>query len=295
MKKIFLMLLVLSLTFTLLASCGGTPSGEEGAPTGGEGAGEGGTTDGGTANGGASGNGGEEPTPPAPIKEAELFYEPTADGTGYTVVHNNTSDAVVATVPATYEGKPVVAIGASAFEMCESLMTVTLPESITSIGESAFLGCTSLLSFALPDSVTSIGNFAFYGCYNLASFAVSENLTSVGMQAFEGTAYYNNAANWEAGVLYLGKYLVSVKTDVTACTVKEGTAFIAGSAFHSCKSLTTVSIPASVTHLGVGAFFSCTALAEIRYAGTSEAWENVTKEMYWDMDAGDYTVVFLGE
>ena len=36
--------------------------------------------------------------------------------------------------------------------------------SVTSIGNSAFYNCNSLTSVTIPNSVTSIGNSAFYGC-----------------------------------------------------------------------------------------------------------------------------------
>ena len=288
MKKILLMLLMLSLTLSLLAACGGTLPTDNGDVTE-----DGNTAGGNTAGGTDAGNGDEDAeTPPAPLMEAKLFYELTADGEGYIVVQNSEPNAVTATVPAMYEGKPVVAIGDGVFQKCTSLMSVSLPDSIVSIGDSAFGGCESLISFALPRGLKSVGTLAFYGCYNLANFTVPEQLEVIGSDAFDGTAYYNKTANWEKGVLYLGKYLVSARPNVTECAVKEGTVSIAGSAFNSCASLASVSIPASVTHIGVGAFFSCTALTEIRYAGTSEAWENtVNKEMYWDMETGEYTVI----
>ena len=36
--------------------------------------------------------------------------------------------------------------------------------SVTSIGKSAFYICSSLTSVTIPNSVTSIGELAFYGC-----------------------------------------------------------------------------------------------------------------------------------
>ncbi|MBQ2788862.1 MAG: leucine-rich repeat protein [Thermoguttaceae bacterium] len=48
------------------------------------------------------------------------------------------------------DGKPVVAIGDSAFERCFSLLSVTLPESLQTIGNLAFFGCSSLCSVSLP-------------------------------------------------------------------------------------------------------------------------------------------------
>ncbi len=70
--------------------------------------------------------------------------------------------------------KTVVITGASAikdyaFYNCESLTSVTIPDSVTTIASSAFSYCTSLTSVVIPDSVTTIGEFAFWDCTSLTS------------------------------------------------------------------------------------------------------------------------------
>lgn len=47
-------------------------------------------------------------------------------------------------VPNTYLGLPVISVGNYAFEDRESLMSVTIPSSVTSIGSRAFLDCSNL-------------------------------------------------------------------------------------------------------------------------------------------------------
>ena len=58
-------------------------------------------------------------------------------------------------------------ICANAFCGCESLQSVTIPNSVTSIGYEAFSGCESLQSVTIPNSVTKIGDYAFSGCTHL--------------------------------------------------------------------------------------------------------------------------------
>lgn len=58
-------------------------------------------------------------------------------------------------------------ISNSAFYSCDSLMSITLPDSVTGIGKDAFYSCMSLTSVTLPSSVESIGDGAFRLCKNL--------------------------------------------------------------------------------------------------------------------------------
>lgn len=75
-------------------------------------------------------------------------------------------------------------IGDYAFYECTSLMSVTIPNSITSIGNAAFTLCSSLTNITIPDSVTSIGAHTFYRCNNLTSVTIGNSVTSIGDMAF---------------------------------------------------------------------------------------------------------------
>ena len=57
--------------------------------------------------------------------------------------------------------------------------------SVTSIGNMAFYGCNSLTSISIPESVTSIGDKAFYKCNSLTYITIPESITSIGKNAFE--------------------------------------------------------------------------------------------------------------
>jgi len=72
-------------------------------------------------------------------------------------------------------GNALTTIPEEAFYKCETLVSITIPDSVTSIGNSAFSCCIGLTSITIPDSVTSIEGYAFEDC---------EKLTSV---TFQGT------------------------------------------------------------------------------------------------------------
>ncbi len=66
-----------------------------------------------------------------------------------------------------YGAHKVVSINAHAFQWCEKLEEVTIPDTVTSIGAYAFGSCGKLCNLYIPASVTSIGDYAFANCDNL--------------------------------------------------------------------------------------------------------------------------------
>ena len=140
---------------------------------------------------------------------------------------------------------------------------VTIYSGVTSIGNYAFYNCTGLTSVTIPDSVTSIGNCAFYNCTGLTSVTIPDSVTSIGSNAFYNTGYHNSESNWEDGVLYIGKWLIEARDEVSGSySIKGGTVGIADYAFYVCK-MTSVTIPDSVTSIGGLAFYWCKNLTSV--------------------------------
>ena len=69
-----------------------------------------------------------------------------------------------------YEGVTysVTSIGDGAFEWCEGISLVIIPNSVTEIGNNTYSYCRDLESVTIPDAVTRIGDEAFFGCENLS-------------------------------------------------------------------------------------------------------------------------------
>ena len=68
------------------------------------------------------------------------------------------------------------------FQICKSLTSINIPDSVTTIGKEAFIRCYSLTSINIPNSVTMIGNDAFSFCiYNHRTTKTNQKYPSVNL------------------------------------------------------------------------------------------------------------------
>ena len=166
-------------------------------------------------------------------------------------------------VPEMINSYVVTSIGEYAFEDCENLNSIQLPESITSIGDRAFYDCESLSSIQLPESVTSIGDSAFYYCVSLNSIQLPENLTNIGNAAF----YHCDSLisiKLPERLTSIGDEVFYHCTSLSSITLPEGLTSIGNSVFKYCKSLSKIILPEGLKSIGKEAFFHCASLRSIQ-------------------------------
>ena len=214
-----------------------------------------------------SGGDGDDTTVWIPTGECTsgLSYHPLANGYTVTGIGTATDENIV--IPATHQGKPVVAIEAYAFYNCEkSIKSVTIPGTVTSIGERAFFGNYHLNSLYVGQGVKRIDANAFWNCHDLENVSLPSSLLYVGANAFYGcdNVTYTELENGK----YLGNdqnpcvMLMGVRERGEASfAVEAKTKFIYDNAFDDCTALQSLSIPDSVIGIGQNAFADCTSLS----------------------------------
>lgn len=165
-----------------------------------------------------------------------------------------------------------------AFEGCAALAEVDLPDATTWVEGHAFENCTSLTSIFLPNEVSEVGEHAFDGCTSLTSISVGKQ--NLRYSAKNGVLYNKKAgAIFRCPIGITGKFTVpSTVYNVTAC------------AFRGCTGLTEISLPEGVTNISEEAFYGCANVTVIKFGGTVEQWNAITKGFDWDTNMGDYTV-----
>ena len=102
-------------------------------------------------------------------------------------------------VPSEYNGKPITAIGNSAFANT-NLISVILPNTITSIKFNAFANCTQLKDITLSPNLTSIASNAFDNCSQIAEY-VSGNIGTNTTWGLDKKIYVINTSIQQKGDL----------------------------------------------------------------------------------------------
>lgn len=114
-----------------------------------------------------------------------LIYTISSDGTYY-YISGYTGTSAYVTIPSTYEGLPVSAIGSYAFYNNTTIISVTISDRITIIGSGAFSGCVNLVSVNIGSNVKVIDERAFSGCEKLTEISIPANVVTIGDYAFSG-------------------------------------------------------------------------------------------------------------
>ena len=125
---------------------------------------------------------------------------------------------------------------------------IVIPNGVTSIGSRAFWGCRST-SITIPARVTRISIEAFWGSNSLESITVEQ-----------GNPIYHSAGNCiietKSKTLIAGWKNSIIPADGSVTSIGWG-------AFFNCSALKSIVIPDSVTSIDYRAFFDCSSLKSI--------------------------------
>ena len=195
----------------------------------------------------------------------------------------------------------VTSIGGHAFENCNSLTSITIPNSIKSIGEYAFYKCAvsavkvydltawcnidfkgfaasplqyahrlyvndeEIVDLVIPSNVTTINKDAFKGCTSITSVTFPNNVTSIGYESFYGCTNLTSATigdnNNNVASTIIGFRAFSRCIGLESVTIGNNVKQIERNAFEYCTILASITIPNSVNSIGSHVFMGCTNLS----------------------------------
>jgi hypothetical protein len=182
----------------------------------------------------------------------------------------------------------------NAFYECESLQSITFPQSLKRIGDDAFYQCENLEYVGINEGLEEIGNNAFNGCVNLSSIVLPRSLKrSVAGSTFTGVQdivsnsekyicednclytsdfhtliyFFQNGEDYleiPYGVKTIGAYAFS-ESDIRHVDIPESVTEIGHCAFSHCMNLRHIYLPRSIIEIGTSAFYWCKKLIEVDF------------------------------
>ena len=172
-----------------------------------------------------------------------------------------------------------------AFQSCTKLTRITVPEGVQTLGNSAFSGCEALAFVTLPLSLQTVGVSAFRNCKLLFDIVVPENVTYIGSGAFSGCSlskitlpFIGERSSGLGNVLFghifgiteADQHVNKIPKGLTTVIVTNCTS-LGSSAFFECKTITNITLPATLKVINSGAFYLTKNLKKV-YINDLAAW-----------------------
>lgn len=136
----------------------------------------------------------------------------------------------------------VVGIGEGAFDLCENLVEISMPDSIRVIESNVFNDCMKLSVDTLPTNIETIGNRAFSGV-DIEELVLGEKLMVIGEGAFGYTDVLKKVVIPENVEELVRGTFVSCK-GLQEVTIKAKSLSIEKQAFFDCEAIKTFYVPA---------------------------------------------------
>jgi hypothetical protein len=133
----------------------------------------------------------------------------------------------------------------------------------------------------IPNSVTYIDS-GFYKCANLTSVTIGSEVETFDLLAFAGCNHIQSLIIADGATKIDSKTIdtIGCRDTLTEVTIPDSVTRIGINAFYKCANLSQITIPKTVTRIENLAFVGCEGLNTIHYTGTTEEWE----KMYFGMD-----------
>lgn len=164
----------------------------------------------------------------------------------------------------------VEVISDNAFEGCESLQHIHLPNTIREIGTGAFRNCVNLESINIPEGIGSLLPFSFDGCLALGTLCLPKTLIEIGVGAIRGVRHVVSKSN-----KFVVKDNCLLSSDSKSLIhfmdggsdtfrIPIGIEVIKEYAFSGCY-LSKIEIPSSVKYIEDSAFANCKFLEAVEF------------------------------
>ena len=198
------------------------------------------------------------------------------------------------------------------FSTMGQIRNVIVEEGITSLGKRALYGASTMKAIQLPSTIKSIELGAFLRCDKMQTISyngsylewnkISVDLTNKNYidraivqtsDSQNGICGSNLTWSFRDGILTIsgtGKMSdyrsygqepwVSLMDSIQEIVIEEGVSTIGARAFHSATNLKKITIPSSVTSIGICGLYQIKTLSDVNYLGTKSQWNQIDIDQY---------------
>lgn len=210
------------------------------------------------------------------ITKENLKYTVNADGQSVTVSGTSGSPTqlnIESSISDNGTNYTVTKIGMWAFNKCNSLTEVTIPNTVIEIDYQAFYYCPNLKKVTIHEGVKTIGQTAFIGCTQLTSITIPGTVTEMD-SAFSGSTALSQVTLTN-GIPKISSHAFERCTELREIKVPISVDEICSDAFNGCTGLTSVTLEKGINIINSNAFKDCTELNDVKYNGYKTDWEKV--------------------
>lgn len=216
---------------------------------------------------------------PNKFTDENLKYKVNADGESVTVSGTSRIKPTRLNIESSISdgnGKSytVTKIGEWAFNKCNSLTEVTIPNTVIEIDHQAFFYCSNLKKVTIHEGVKTIGPTAFIGCTQLTSITIPGTVTKMD-SAFSGSTALSQVTLTN-GIPKISSNAFSGCTSLTQVKIPASVDEVCPSAFDGCTGLTSVTLEKGIRIINIYAFNNCSKLTDVKYNGYKADWDKVT-------------------
>ncbi len=206
------------------------------------------------------------------IKDDYLFFKDNANKYYLIGYYGTETDLVL---PNDIEGHPYD-IYNEALSGLSTIKSITIPEGVTSIGEYAFEDCNILENIRLPNSLEHIGYGAFYG-YNNLQYYEYDNGSYLGNEEnpylvlIKVKSMDISSCEIHRDTKIISNSVFENCSSLTSITIPNNVKHIGENAFAYCSGLTSIVLPNGVKRLGKRAFYNCSFIEHISIPNSIES------------------------
>jgi len=198
-----------------------------------------------------------------------IELELSEEGNGYVVVGIGSFTERDLVIPDTYKGLPVTEIGTGAFERCESLRSVVIPDSVVKIGSGAFANNSSLTHVTFGNGLVEIDDSAFMHT-SLLRITIPDSVQLIDDNAFADCRLLDSVDLGE-GIKAIGSYAFAYCVDLPEIIFPDSIEAVGFSAFEGCQSLATVGLHPDIIYME-DSFGDCDCLETVIFRGNPAQW-----------------------